>query len=187
MSERILHREATYDDLLKAPDHLVAEIVEGELFMSPRPAPRHAEATGSLYSQLRRRYHEGHDGPGEWWIVFEPELHLGRDILVPDIAAWRRERLPTLPNTAYFDLAPDWVCETVSVATARLDRLRKLPRYARHAVEWAWIVDPVARGIEVYRRQGEHMLQFATYDGAKKIRPEPFTAADLDLGALWID
>src|SRR5687767_14951431 len=173
---KVVEKPATYEDLLKVPDHLVAEIVEGELFTSPRPASRHAEAAGSLYTQLRRRFRDGDGGPGGWWIVIEPELHLGRDILVPDIAGWRKERMPVFPDVAWFDLSPDWICEIVSPTTARLDRIRKLPRYARHEVDYAWIVDPIAKSLEVFRREGEHMLQLSTHDGSGLIRAEPFDA-----------
>jgi Uma2 family endonuclease len=117
---------ATYDDLLKVPDHLVAEIVEGELFTSPRPAVPHGHTSLALAARL---FSFG-AGPGGWWILIEPELHLGSDVLVPDIAGWRRQRVPYLPQTAAIEIAPDWICEVVSPATGGLDRLRKLPRYA---------------------------------------------------------
>lgn len=177
---------ATYEDLLKVPDHLVAEIVDGELFTSPRPASRHARASSILGSEITQKFDRGDGGPGGWWIVDEPELHLGSDVLVPDIAGWRKERMPIFPDVTWFDLAPDWICEVVSPHTARLDRARKLPRYARYEVSYAWMVDPAARSLEVYRRHGEHMLLLSTHESAV-IRAEPFDACDLDLGALWID
>jgi Uma2 family endonuclease len=184
MSSDVLHREATYEDLLKVPDHLVAEIVEGELFTSPRPGLRHAEATGSLYSQLRRLFDEN---GGSWWFAFEPELHLGRDVFVPDIAGWRRERMPVPPDVSACELAPDWICETISTKTARLDRYRKLPRYAAHQIPHAWLVDPEVFGVEVYRLDRDHWTLIATHEGSPVIRAEPFEAGEINLGAMWLE
>ena len=128
---------ATYADLLAVPEHLVAEIIDGELVTSPRPAPPHALAASAIVSVLFDRFGAppgGADQPGGWWILSEPELHLGGDVLVPDLAGWRRERMPALPDTAYFALEPDWACEVISPSSGRLDRARKMPVYAREGV-----------------------------------------------------
>jgi Uma2 family endonuclease len=187
MVSKVIEKPATYEDLLKVPEHLVAEIVDGELFTSPRPASRHANATGMLFVALVRRLQRGEGCPAEWWFLLEPELHLGPDVLVPDIAGWRKEHMPRVPDVAWFDLAPDWICEVVSVRTARLDRIRKLPRYAGHGVPHAWFVDPVAESVEVYRRQGEHMLLLSTHEGHEPLRAEPFESCELDLSDLWLE
>jgi len=184
---KVIEKPATYDDLLKVPEHLVAEIVDGELFTSPRPASRHANAAGILFATLYRRLQRGEGCPPDWLFLIEPELHLGSDVLVPDIAGWRKTNMPKIPDTPWFDLAPDWVCEVVSVKTARLDRVRKLPRYAAHGVPYAWIVDPVAESVEVYRRAGEHMLQLSTHEGRVPIRAEPFDSCEIDLDELWLE
>lgn len=99
---------ATYDDLCQIPDHLVAEIIHGSLITHPRPASKHALAASALGGDLMNPFHRGRGGPGGWWILDEPELHLGANILVPDLAGWRRERMPEFPDSAWFDLAPDW-------------------------------------------------------------------------------
>ena len=116
-------RPATYEDLMKLPEIMVAEIVDGELHASPRPAPRHACAGSSSECSSADRT-TGRGGPGGWWILDEPELHFSGNVLVPDLAGWRRTRMPRLPETAYFPLAPDWVCEILSPSTAMLDRAR---------------------------------------------------------------
>ncbi len=186
----VLHsvmRGATYEDLVKVPDHLVAELVDGELFTSPRPASRHSLATTALSGDLSARFGRGRDGPGGWWILIEPELHLGKDVFVPDIAGWRRERMPTIPDVAAFELVPDWVCEVVSPHTAGLDRLRKLPRYAGYGVAHAWVIDPAAHGLEVYRLEGRHFALVATFEGSQPVYAEPFDAVEIELGALWIE
>jgi Uma2 family endonuclease len=186
MTERApARRPATYEDLLNVPDHLVAEILDGELHATPRPAPRHAAASSGLGGALHGPFDRGRGGPGGWRILFEPELHLGPDVLVPDLAGWRRERLPQLPDTAYFAIAPDWVCEVVSASTASLDRITKLGIYAREGVRHAWIVDPVARTIEVLRLDGRRWTILTTGADLAVVRAEPFDALDLDLSLLW--
>ena len=175
---------------MNVPEHLVAEIVDGELFTSPRPASPHALAASVLGSDINGRFHgppNSPPNPGGWWILYEPELHVGDDVLVPDLAGWRRERMPRFPNTAAFTLAPDWVCEVVSPATGRLDRVRKLPVYGREGVAHAWIVDPLARTIEVYRLEAGRWMLAATHGGDGVARIEPFNAVELTLDRWWIE
>ena len=178
-------RAATYDDLLQVPDHLVAEILDGELFTSPRPAPRHANASSGLGGELRRPFQAGRGGPGGWYILFEPELHLGRDVLVPDLAGWRRERLPRLPDEAFFLLPPDWVCEVISPSTAAMDRVKKLTIYARESVAHVWLIDPLVRTLEVLRLESQRWVIAGTWSGHDAVRAEPFAAIELDLNLLW--
>jgi len=180
-------RPATYDDLLALPEHVVGEIIDGELIVSPRPAPRHAVAASALGGELWPPYHGGRGGPGGWWILFEPELHVGDDVLVPDLAGWRRERLPVVPDTAYFTLAPDWICEVLSPGTARLDRQRKLAVYAREGVTHAWLLDPLERTLEVLRLDGQQWVIVVVYAGDEEVRAEPFEATSLPLAGLWAD
>src|ERR671922_1878408 len=111
---------ATYEDLLQVPDYLVAEIIDGELITSPRPAIRHAHTGAALLSALHSAFHQGQGGPGGWWILNDPELHFKNDVLVPDIAGWRRERLPALPDAAFFTMGPDWLCEILSPSTEQI-------------------------------------------------------------------
>lgn len=133
-------RPATYEDLLRVPAHRVAEILDGQLHTHPRPAPRHAVSTSALSGKLFDPFGTGRGGPGGWWILVEPELHLEDQVMVPDLAGWRRERMSALPETAWFELAPDWVCEVLSPSTAKTDRVVKMPLYARYEVAWLWLV-----------------------------------------------
>jgi Uma2 family endonuclease len=182
-----LERAAPYDDLVAVPEHLVAEIVDGELYTSPRPAPRHAVAYSALGGLLVPPFDQGRGGPGGWRLIAEPELHLGPDVVVPDIGGWRRERMPRLPRTAYFALAPDWVCEVLSPSTATLDRSKKLRVYARAGVSHAWLVDPLAQTLEVLRLESGRWSILATHAGSEVVRAVPFDAIDLELGLLWAD
>ena len=178
-------RPATYDDLVKLPDNMVAEIVGGELHASPRPAARHAVAYARLGGVLVPAFDQGRGGPGGWCILLEPELHLRSDVLVPDLAGWRRNRMPAVPDVKYFDLPPDWVCEILSPSTSAFDRAQKLGIYAREDVAWAWLIDPLARTLEVLKLQNGRWTILATHVGSEVVRAEPFEAIELELAALW--
>ena len=187
MPEKPIGRPATYQDLLAVPDHLVAEILDGELYTSPRPAPRHAVASGRLTVDLIPPYSDGRGGPGGWLIVGEPEIHLASDVVVPDLAGWRRERMPRLPKEAYFPAAPDWACEVVSPSTRRMDRRKKLPIYAREHVSHLWLVDPDARTVEVLRLESGHWVIDVVAGDEDKVRLQPFADIEIDLRDLWAE
>ncbi len=182
-------RRATYEDLLQVPDHLIAEVVNGELITAPRPASAHARAASALTQDLGPfdRSKGGSNGPGGWWILFEPELHLDSDILVPDLAGWRRERMPVLEDVPYFTQTPDWVCEIVSPTTARIDRVRKMPIYAREQVGYLWLVDPSACTLEVYRLSENRWIVVNTYGGTQQVQAEPFEAVELGISRWWLE
>jgi len=178
-------RPATYDDLVALPDTLVAEIVDGELHASPRPALRHAKSSSVLGRRIGGPFEDGIGGPGGWWILDEPELHLGSDVLVPDLAGWRRSRMPVIPKAAYSSLPPDWVCEVLSPSTSTIDRGKKLAIYARESVAHAWLVDPTAQTIEVLRLENGRWSILEVCVGAAIVRIEPFNDVALDVAALW--
>jgi Uma2 family endonuclease len=182
----VMGRErATYADLEALPEHVVGEIIGGELHVSPRPAIHHTLAASVLSSKLGGAFFLRRGIPGGWIFLNKVELHLGEDVLVPDTAGWRRERMPRTPHTVGFTLAPDWVCEVLSPSTARLDRKAKLPVYAREGVQHVWFVDPEARTLEVFRLDGAHYAPRATHTGMARVRAEPFEALELELAALW--
>lgn len=178
---------ATYEDLLSVPDPLVAEILDGDLFATPRPALRHAATASALGVEIGGPFAQGREGPGGWWILDEPELHLKDDVVVPDLAGWRRERLPVVPDAAYLTLAPDWVCEVLSPSTESLDRLRKLRIYAREGVPHAWLVNPMPRTVEIFRLERGRWIVAATCGGQDVVHAEPFEAIALELSRLWPD
>jgi Uma2 family endonuclease len=178
-------RQATYEDLLQAPEHLVAEILNGQLYTHPRPAPRHSRASSILGGKFTEPFDLGRGGPGGWWILDEPELHLGSDVLVPDLAGWRRERMPELPETAWFEFSPDWVCEILSPGTAQTDRSIKMPLYAKNEVGHLWLVDPLIRTLEAYELKGSHWSLITTLKDEDQVRLPPFDAIEFPLGDLW--
>ena len=176
---------------MQVPDTKVAEILDGELFVSPRPASPHAWASTAIGAVVHSSFNgDGEPGnpalPGGWWIVNEPELHFSEDVLVPDIAGWRRERMPTFPLVPYFTLAPDWVCEVVSPSTGRIDRSRKMRIYGRESVAHLWLVDPLLRTIEVYRRNdGGLWIVDGVRAGDERVRVAPFEEVELPLARFW--
>lgn len=179
-------RPATYADLAAVPPHQVAEIIEGTLYAFPRPAPRHAYAASRLTGRLDGPFNLGEGGPGGWIIVYEPELHVGEDVLVPDIAGWRVERMPELPETTYFPLAPDWICEVLSPSTEAIDRVKKMKVYARERVSHVWLLDPIERILEVFKLgESGRWEVIGQHEEAEKVRAEPFDAIELDLSLLW--
>ncbi|HET9955982.1 MAG TPA: Uma2 family endonuclease [Polyangiaceae bacterium] len=178
-------RRANYDDLRDVPPHLIAEILQGELVTSPRPGPPHAQAASSLAGELYAPFHRGRGGPGGWIILNEPELHLRGDILVPDIAGWRRERMPALPVSAAFELAPDWICEVLSASTASTDRAVKVPIYAREKIGHIWLVDPVLQILEVLRLDGPGYRIAGVWRGDVTVQCEPFETLPIRLLDLW--
>lgn len=177
--------KATYADLEALPAHRVGEILTGVLHSSPRPASPHAAAATALGEELGPPFKRGRGGPGGWMILDEPELHLGEDVLVPDLAGWRRERMPEMPHASAFELAPDWACEVLSKSTAAIDRSEKLPIYARERVTHVWLVDPIVKTLEVLRLDQATYRIIATYHDDASVRVEPFDAIELDLAILW--
>jgi Uma2 family endonuclease len=178
-------RRATYDDLLAVPENLVAEIINGTLITMPRPASLHARASSRLGAELDGPFDRGKGGPGGWILLDEPELHLHGDVLVPDLAGWRRQRMPELPDAAAFELAPDWVCEVLSPSTTATDRVEKMPIYAREQVAHVWLVDPIARTLESYRLEQARWVLIGTWRDDANVSTEPFSEFALELGSLW--
>lgn len=187
MTRAVRKKSATYDDVLRAPDHLIAEILEGELFTSPRPAWRHAVAHTNLIPILHGPFYRGLGGPGGWWILLEPELHLNEptDVIVPDLAGWRVERMPTPPDDHRFRVVPDWVCEVLSPSTERLDRTRKLRIYARAGVKHVWLLNAVERTLETYRLERAAWTLAGVHADQETARIEPFGAIEIGLKDLW--
>ena len=185
MSDPAPKRRATYQDVLDAPEHRVAEILNGELYLSPRPGGPATGVGSAIAGELYGPFDRGHGGPGGWVILFEPELHIAEHVIVPDLAGWRTERLPMLPEGASFTVVPDWVCEVLSPSTQRLDRIEKMPVYAAMGVQHLWLVHPTARVLEVFRLHEGNWLQIALHKDLVRARIEPFDAIELDLAAIW--
>nr|VFK20974.1 MAG: Endonuclease, Uma2 family (restriction endonuclease fold) [Candidatus Kentron sp. LFY] len=179
-------RRATYEDVLRAPPERVAEIIHGRLYTHPRPASRHALAGSSLGVIIGNQYHRMDNGsPGGWWILYEPELHRDDQILVPDLAGWRRRRMPKFPDAPYFELAPDWVCEVLSPSTARMDRVLKMPLYAQFGVGHLWLLDPKLQTLEVFESREDKWFLWGTFQENDTVAAAPFDALSFGLGALW--
>jgi hypothetical protein len=178
-------RFATYDDLRELPDNVVGEIVSGNLVTSPRPGRAHAFTATGLTISVGSPFHFGNGGPGGWEILVEPELHLGEDVLVPDLAGWRLERIGARSTEAFIELPPDWVCEILSSSTARFDRVEKMPVYALHAVPYLWLLDPIAHTLEAYSLDNGRWVLLGAHGGDQVVNVVPFDAVGIELGRLW--
>jgi Uma2 family endonuclease len=177
-----MRERATYQDLLKAPDDKVAELVDGERHLSPRPRIRHADILTQLASEIRNRFG---NASGGWLILIEPEVHLDGEVFVPDLAGWRRERLALTGDELWMDVVPDWICEILSPWTHTYDRRVKMPKYAQYGVKHASIVDPVNRNVEVKRLEQGAWLEIAVYAADEPFRAEPFEELEVVLDAQW--
>lgn len=173
---------ATYEDVINVPENVVAELIDGTLYSGPRPPPRHMRASTMLINELVATFDRGLGG---WLLLYSPELHLGRQVLVPDLAGWRRERMPEMPDATGVTLAPDWLCEVLSPSTASVDRSVKLPKYAAHGVAWVWFLDPLEKTLEILRLDGRTYRVVGSHSGDGAVRAEPFDAIELELSALW--
>lgn len=180
-------RFATYEDLFDLPENVVGEIIYGRVVTHPRPALKHARTYSRLGVEIGGPFDFGRGGPGGWLILDEPEIHIDGDILVPDLAGWRRERVPALPATSWIEVAPDWLCEILSPSTARIDRTEKLPLYARWGVKHVWLIDPDLRTFEAYENQKGRWLLIAALKDADAVSVPPFDAISFALDGLWAD
>jgi Uma2 family endonuclease len=181
-----IRKPATYQDILDLPPGVVGELIKGALYAQPRPRLKHAAAQSSLIYEVTGPFNRGIGGPGGWVFFSEPELHFGDDVLVPDVAGWRVERLPDVANDAFATIAPDWLCEILSPSTAQLDRALKAEIYATQGAMWMWLVDPAAKTLEAYRNQSGKWLQLAVFKEGEDVKAEPFDAAPFKLDVLWI-
>ncbi len=178
-----------YTQLEALSENLTGEIIGGRLYTQPRPAGPHAGVGSGLGMDIGGFYHRGRGGPGGWWILDEPEIHFIRDteVLVPDLAGWRRERMPRLPRDHRFEVVPDWVCEILSPSTARTDRVVKMPVYARFGVPYLWLVDPLVHTLEAFALRDGRWTVIGLFQEQDAVTVEPFVEIALELGGLWAD
>ncbi|MEZ5582942.1 MAG: Uma2 family endonuclease [Candidatus Competibacteraceae bacterium] len=182
-------QESLYERLMRLPETQVGEIIAGQLYTQPRPAGPHALASSVLNADIGSAFHRGRGGPGDWWILVEPEVHFVRDteVLVPDLAGWRRERLPKIPQDQRFEVVPDWVCEILSPSTAKKDRILKMPTYADFGVPYLWLIDPLAHTLEAFELEQGRWTVIGQYADEAEVAIPPFQELTLPLGELWVE
>jgi Uma2 family endonuclease len=187
VSRQVARKPSLYEQLVALPEGLTGEIISGQLRTQPRPTWAHSLAGSRLGADLEGPYGRGRGGPGGWWIIDEPEVHLVLDteVVVPDLAGWRRERMPRPPEGHRVQVVPDWVCEILSPSSKSTDREEKMPLYARYGVGYAWLVDPVARTLEAYRLEGDAWAPQGLYRDDDVVRVAPFDAVTIRLTELW--
>jgi len=177
-----------YESLEALPEGVTGEILNGQLHTQSRPAGPHAVSGSVLGARLLNPFQIGDGGPGGWWIIYEPEIHFvhNAEVVVPDWAGWRRERMPYPPEDQRFKVVPDWICEVLSPSTKRKDRKIKLPLYAHYGVRHAWLIDPVKRTLETYRLEAGAWIETGRFADADQVVAPPFEAVNLDLKTLWL-
>lgn len=180
----LANRPATYADLEAVPSHLVAEILDGVLYTNPRPVARHGAAVTSLAAELAGPFQRGRGGPGGWTFIVEPELHLGPHVVVPDLAGWRTERMPIVPDAAWIELIPDWICEILSPSTEKMDRGRKRRIYATYGLKHYWLLNVSKRQLEAYDLRDGQFVLVETFEDNAMINAQPFEAAPFSLSLL---
>ncbi|MBF0099990.1 MAG: Uma2 family endonuclease [Desulfobacterales bacterium] len=176
---------AEYDDLYNIPENMIGQIINGELIVMPRPSPKHAGTLSNLTIEIGPPYKLGRGGPGGWIILDEPEIKLGQDIFVPDLAGWKKEKLPQPPSTNYISVPPDWICEVLSPSTEKTDRARKMPIYAQFQVGHLWLIDPIEKILEIFKLIHNQWTVLSIYAEDDKVKGEPFQEIDIDLKNLW--
>lgn len=184
---RNLGRPATMADLEALPPHVKGEIIDGELYVQPRPRARHSRIETIIAGATQGPYDLGRGGPGGWWILLEPGIELpGSPEFSPDVAGWKRERLPDLPEDEPIRVAPDWICEVLSPRTRGYDLLKKRPYYARIGVSWLWYVDAEAQTITVSQLRNGEWVEVAVHGESERVSLQPFPQVELDLATWWV-
>ncbi len=180
-------KRAVYEDLFDIPENMTGEIIDGDLIVTPRPSRKHIYAGSMLGGALGSPFVSGSGGgPGGWIILIGPEIAFGENILVPDLAGWKRERFPVEEPHNWISVRPDWVCEILSPHTALVDRTKKMSLYAHHEVCHAWLIDPILQTLEVFRLETGRWVVLGVHAQSDKVRAEPFAEIELDLALLWL-
>ena len=189
MSALLKPAQNLYAELCDLPPHVTGEIINGVLYTQPRPAGPHSLTASALGGELYGGYQRGTGGPGGWWIINEPEIHFIRDIevCVPDIAGWRKERMPKIPRGHRFEIVPNWVCEVLSPSTGKNDRVVKMPVYAQYGVGYLWLVHPSDRTLEAFALREGCWTVIGLFQDNETIHVAPFEEMALNLGSLWAD
>lgn len=184
---RAARPKTLYEKLEALPEGLNGEILDDQLYTEPRPAPTHGIASSNLAAELIGPYSRGRGGPGGWWIIVEPEVHFKHktEVVVPDVAGWRRERLATLPKRGHIGTVPDWLCEVLSPSTRSKDREIKMPLFARYAVPYVWLLDPATSTLETYELRRHELVQTGTFGPDSSLAAAPFDALRIRVGDLW--
>lgn len=176
----------TLDDLNALPRGIKGEIIEGVLYTMTRPRSPHQALGLEIGGDLKNPFGRGRGGPGGWWILPEPGIELAdTPEIAPDIAGWRKERMPELPRDSAITVVPDWVCEILSPTTRRHNLLIKMPYYARIGVKHHWLVDLEARVLTAFRLDTD-WVRTGAYGDETDARIEPFADVPLDVSSWWV-
>lgn len=179
-------KQATYDDLLAYPEGEHVELHAGHVVVHPGGLPEHGRVLSGLARFIGGPFDDDLDGPAAWWILPQLDIRFNaHDVTRPDLAGWRRTRLPSPAGLRPIDGVPDWICEVLSPSNARHDRVDKQQLYARHGVPHDWLIDPDERTLEAYALDGGRWSVVGTHDHTALARIPPFDAVELPVGRLF--
>jgi len=185
MSSDPAHRLATYDDVLAADERV--EVIGGQLETLPSARPRHGRVARAIAGAIGGPFDDddGRGGPGGWWILTEVDVRLSpHDIVRPDVAGWRKERLTDL-DTLPIDVRPDWVCEVLSPGTRLRDTRDKRRLFASAGISHYWLLDPDDRTLLALVLESDRWTEQGLYAEGDLARIAPFEALELDVGRLF--
>lgn len=180
--EHVIPRRVTYEDYLNFPDDgMRYEILDGEIFMTPAPTPKHQYASKRL-QRLLEDYFEGERGG----LVFDAPIDVilaDSDVVQPDLVVVGERRQV---SSRGIEGAPLVLVEILSPSRPEYDRLTKARRYAARSVPHFWIVDPEARAVECFRLEGSSYRLDAAAEGEALLRVPAFGGLVVPLGRLWL-
>jgi len=178
---------ATWDDLLATlDDGRTYEIIAGLMEALPRPRPGHGNAQALLSGEIVRPFQRGRGGPGGWWIIIEPDVELTtNDIIVPDLAGWKRDKVPEFPHDRPIRFVPDWICEVLSPTNQKRDRVVKANLYLTCGVMYYWILDVQERTLEAYSAKEGSWVRLGAWTDGDTSRIPPFDAIELEVEGLF--
>lgn len=178
---------ATLADLEALPEHMKGELIDGVLYAMTRPRAVHQGIAGAVFADVLMPFQRGRGGPGGWWILPEPGIELPRaPEISPDVAGWRRERMPALPVNRAINVVPDWVCEVLSPTTRGYQLLVKRRLYAASGVPFLWEIDRESQTLSVLRLEGGRWVDLGAYRDEEEARLPPFEAAAINVREWWL-
>jgi Uma2 family endonuclease len=176
----------TSKEVLLEPEERRLEVIDGVAEEKAAPGFNHALVVNQLGGIVGQAFgRKGRGGPGGWWITNDPDIELSSlDLVRPDVAGWRRERMPERPVVRPVTVAPDWICEILSPSNRKRDLVDKHNLYHRHGVSHYWQVDPEAQTLTVLGHEPDGYKVLLVASGLQPVRAAPFEQLEFSVAEL---